>query len=62
MSSQKKASTVVKGRSGESHINFWVPDVLMEKIKIHSAKTKKSVKQIGIEALKAYIEAQNIDI
>ena len=62
MSNQKKNPTERKDNEGESHINFWVPNDLMETVKIHAAKTKKSLKQIGIEALKAYMESQNKSI
>ena len=40
----------------EAHVNFWVPEELMEKLKIQSAISKKSIKQIGIEALEDYLK------
>jgi 5,10-methylenetetrahydrofolate reductase len=39
----------------EAHVNFWVPDELMERLKIHAAKNKKTIKQIGIEAFEQYL-------
>ncbi|ADB42940.1 hypothetical protein [Spirosoma linguale] len=42
----------------EAHMNFWVPEGLMERLKIHSAINKKTIKQIGIEALEAYLSKQ----
>lgn len=48
---------IVEDRKSEpqAHLNFWVPDELMTRLKVHSAKTKKSIKQIGIEAIEAYL-------
>lgn len=42
----------------EAHLNFWVSDELMTRIKMHSVTSKKSVRQIGIEALEAYLDLQ----
>lgn len=39
----------------EAHVNFWIPEPLMERIKLHAVKSKKSIKQIGIEAFEAYL-------
>lgn len=39
----------------DSHINFWVPEELMERLKIHAARSKKTIKQIGIEALEQFL-------
>ncbi|GAB4042053.1 hypothetical protein [Spirosoma jeollabukense] len=39
----------------ETHVNFWVPEELMERLKIHAAKSKKTIKEIGNEALEAYL-------
>lgn len=39
----------------EAHVNFWVPDELMERLKIHAAKSRKTIKQIGVEALEQYL-------
>lgn len=39
----------------ETHVNFWVPDELMERVKIRAAKSRKSIKQIGVEALEQYL-------
>ncbi|MCK8496031.1 hypothetical protein M0L20_29465 [Spirosoma sp. RP8] len=39
----------------ESHVNFWMPEELMERLKIYSAKSKKSIKQLGIEAIEEFL-------
>ena len=40
---------------GEAHVNFWIPEELMEQLKIHAVKSRKTIKQVGIEALEAYL-------
>jgi hypothetical protein len=38
------------------HINFWVSEQLMERIKIHSARSKKSIRQLGQEAFEQFLD------
>lgn len=38
----------------ESQLNVWIPDTLLMKIKIRSAETGKSIKEITTEALINY--------
>lgn len=51
-----QASTTKPATPKEAHVNFWVPDKLMERIKIHAAVSRKSIKEIGIEALEMYLK------
>ncbi len=39
----------------DAHINFWVPDELMERLKIQGAKSKMKIKEMGIEAFEEYL-------
>jgi len=39
-----------------SHLNFWVEDQLMQRLKVYAAKSRKTIKQIGKEALEAYLK------
>lgn len=39
----------------EAHVNFWVPEELMEQLKIKAAKSRMTIKQIGIEAFEKYL-------
>ncbi|GAB3983481.1 hypothetical protein GCM10028806_56730 [Spirosoma terrae] len=41
----------------EVHFNFWADRVLMQRVKIHCAKTGKSIKEVCTEALQAYLPA-----
>lgn len=43
----------------ESHLNFWIPTELFNELKIHAIRTGSSIKQVGIDALEAYLK-QNI--
>jgi hypothetical protein len=43
-------------KSEEAHFNFWADKSLMQRVKIHSAKTEKSIKEICIEALEQYLK------
>lgn len=38
----------------ESQLNVWIPNDLMKKIRLLSAETRKSQKEIAIEALTKY--------
>lgn len=40
----------------EAHVNFWIPEELMEQVKLYAVKSKKSIKQIGIEAFENYLK------
>ncbi|GAB3225771.1 hypothetical protein [Spirosoma arcticum] len=53
VSEKVKAESIIK--KGEAHINFWVPEELMEQLKIHAIRSRKTIKQVGIEALEAYL-------
>ena len=39
----------------EAHVNFWLPKELMQRVKVSSATTGKTIKQIGIEAFELYL-------
>ena len=54
------ATALNKGKSaGEAHLNCWIPNELMQQLKIHAAKSGKSIKQISIEALELYLPVDN---
>lgn len=40
----------------EHHVNFWVPESLMIRLKIHAAKSGTTIKQMGVEALEEYLK------
>lgn len=47
----------VKTKKGEeAHFNFWADRSLMQRVKIHSAQTGKSIKDICIEALEQLLK------
>ena len=48
---EKSASVKVQ----EAHVNFWLPKELMQRVKVSSATTGKTIKQIGIEAFELYL-------
>lgn len=52
---QQVSPVTLKENKSESHINFWIPSDLMEELKLRAVKSKKSIKQIGIEAFEAYL-------
>lgn len=39
----------------EAHVNFWTSNELMKRLKVYSAQSGKSIKQICSEALEAYL-------
>lgn len=39
----------------EAHVNFWTSLDLMKRLKVYSAQSGKSIKQICTEALEAYL-------
>lgn len=41
----------------EAHVNFWTSLDLMKRLKMYSAQSGKSIKQICTEALEAYLGA-----
>jgi NRPS condensation-like uncharacterized protein len=45
-----------KEQKKEAHMNFWIEEEIMERLKIHSIKSKKTIKQIAKEALSEYLE------
>jgi hypothetical protein len=47
---------VIKPKVEESHVNFWAPSSIMDEVKILSIRTKKSIKQLAIEALTDLID------
>ena len=42
-------------KGAEVHFNFWGERSLMQRVKIHSARTGKSIKEICTEALEQYL-------
>lgn len=52
---QQVRPVIAKEDKSESHINFWIPSELMDQLKLQAIKSKKSIKQIGIEAFQAYL-------
>lgn len=38
-----------------SHLNFWIPTELFNELKMHAIRTGSSIKQVGIDALEAYL-------
>lgn len=52
---QQVTPVIVKEEKTESHVNFWIPSDLMEQLKLRAVKSKKSIKQIGIEAFESYL-------
>jgi predicted ferric reductase len=53
---QEVRPIVQKEENQESHVNFWIPNHLMEQLKIEGAKKKMTIKQIGIEAFNLYLQ------
>jgi predicted HicB family RNase H-like nuclease len=39
----------------EGQLNVWIPKDLLKKVKVHSAETDQSLKEITIKALEAYL-------
>ncbi len=39
----------------EVHINFWIPEELMVKLKVRAAESRKTIKQLGIEAIEEFL-------
>lgn len=39
----------------DMHLNFWVDEQLMQRLKIHAVTNRKTIKQIGIQALEDYL-------
>jgi hypothetical protein len=50
-----KATAKVKRAESETHINFWADEELGERLRIHAVKSKKTIKQICVEALEKYL-------
>ncbi len=50
-----KTPATASKKSDEVHFNFWAERALMQRVKIHAAKTGKSLKEICIEALESYL-------
>lgn len=50
----KAKSNKEASKPDEEYINFWAPAELVQWVKIHSVTSKKSIKQVCIEALEAY--------
>ena len=44
----------------ESHVNFWTHTSIMDELKILSVKQKKTIKQLGTEALQDIINKYNV--
>lgn len=40
----------------ETQLNVWIPDTLLKKIRIHSAETGKSIKEITNAALTSFFK------
>lgn len=53
---QEVRPIVQKEENQKSHVNFWIPNDLMERLKIEGAKKKMTIKQIGIEAFNLYLQ------
>lgn len=53
---QEVRPIVQKEENQKSHVNFWIPNELMEQLKIEGAKKKMTIKQIGIEAFNLYLQ------
>jgi predicted ferric reductase len=53
---QEVRPIVQKEKNQKSHVNFWIPNDLMERLKIEGAKKKMTIKQIGIEAFNLYLQ------
>lgn len=41
----------------ESHVNIWIPKTLFMKLKMESARTGKTIKQLTIEAYEKHLGA-----
>ncbi|GAB3719665.1 hypothetical protein GCM10027592_63260 [Spirosoma flavus] len=46
-----------KPAKSEYHLNIWMPDSLGNRLKIHAVNSKKSIKQLTIEALEQYLNS-----
>lgn len=51
----KKPNTKRTGDIDETHVNFWGPSGLVLRLKHYSVQSGKSIKQIIVEALEAYL-------
>lgn len=40
----------------ELHINFWIPQELMKRLKVYAATSGKTIKEVGIKALENYLD------
>lgn len=46
----------------EAHVNFWIPEELMLRLKVLCVKKRKSIKQVATEAIEQYLEIQEAPI
>ncbi|WP_138485048.1 hypothetical protein [Dyadobacter bucti] len=53
---QQVKPIVSKEEKDESHLNFWIPTELFNELKMHAIRTGSSIKQVGIDALEAYLK------
>ncbi|GGH55835.1 hypothetical protein GCM10007423_63810 [Dyadobacter endophyticus] len=53
---QQVKPIVPKEEKDVSHLNFWIPTELFNELKMHAIRTGSSIKQVGIDALEAYLK------